>query len=478
MTPVNPSPPPPADRPAPASPVGPPTRGGPTDPSHDQELRRGILHTQVDRRVAALLVAVFLAIICAVPIAQAALERFKGDASVLPELFGRWPTQDSIKQFEEDLEKASYAREGVRPRLQSVLTRFGKFGNSKAVVGRDDWLFYQPGIVAVGGPPFLDADILDSRAKVARDAGAEPLYPDPRPAILDFHAYLQRRGIRLVVFPVPDKAGLQPRELHGRTGNDEPLVAGRNADHGRLVGELERAGVLVFDPTPARLDPRHPPRFLKQDTHWTPAWMTEVASALAGYVRQHAHLQPAAGSHALWKTTPRSVARLGDVVDMLGLPADQTLFTAQAVTVLEVHDAAGLPFEPDQRAPVLLLGDSFSNVFTLGQMGWGESAGLAAQLARFLDSPVDVIAQNDSGAFATRRLLRNEVGQPPDAREGPPGSASGSAPDRLTGKKVVIWEFASRELAVGNWKPLAWPSQPGKAPVSGAAPGGTEAARP
>jgi alginate O-acetyltransferase complex protein AlgJ len=28
--------------------------------------------------------------------------------------------------------------------------------------------------------------------------------------------------------------------------------------------------------------------------------------------------------------------------------------------------------------------------------------------------------------------------------------------DRLAGKKAVIWEFASRELSVGDWKPIDW----------------------
>ena len=27
---------------------------------------------------------------------------------------------------------------------------------------------------------------------------------------------------------------------------------------------------------------------------------------------------------------------------------------------------------------------------------------------------------------------------------------------RQLGKKVVVWEFASRELSVGNWKHIAW----------------------
>jgi alginate O-acetyltransferase complex protein AlgJ len=428
-----------------------PGRGGPTDPSHDANLRRGILHTDVTRKVAGALVAVFLCGIYAVPISQVVLERVKGDDSVLPDLFRRWPTKDTIKQFEEDLDKASYSREAVRPRLQYVFTRFGGFGNTKAVVGRDGWLFYQPGVTAVGGPGFLDPAILDSRARAARDDGAPALHPDPRPAILAFSRFLAGRGIRLVLFPVPDKAGLQPTELHGRgRAGQSP---GRNVDQPRLERELEAAGVLIFDPTPERITAAEPPRFLRQDTHWTPEWMEQVAQALATFVTARVPLgPPSAAERAAFTAIARPVARVGDVVDMLGLPSGQTLFAPQPITVHEVHDAAGALFEPSPDGDVLLLGDSFTNVFTLGQMGWGEAAGLGPQLARALGRKVDVIAQNDSGAHATRQLLWNEL---TSGDETPPAEP-GLRRDRLTGKKVVIWELASRELAVGNWKPLDW----------------------
>src|SRR5205814_354032 len=110
-----------------------------------------------------------------------------------------------------------------------------------------------------------------------------------------------------------------------------------------------------------------------------------------------------------WQAAPRSVSRVGDVVDMLGLPEGQTLFAPRTVTVWPVRDEAGVPFEAKEDADVLLLGDSFSNVFSLGQMGWGEAAGLGPQLARVLGRDLDVIAQNDAGAHATRRLLANAL---------------------------------------------------------------------
>ncbi len=89
---------------------------------------------------------------------------------------------------------------------------------------------------------------------------------------------------------------------------------------------------------------------------------------------------------------------------------------------------------------MLLLGDSFANIFSLEALGWGESAGLAEHLSAALGGrPLDCILRNSDGAFATREMLANELAR---------------GRDRLAGKKLVIWEFAARELAFGNWKLL------------------------
>ena len=50
---------------------------------------------------------------------------------------------------------------------------------------------------------------------------------------------------------------------------------------------------------------------------------------------------------------------------------------------------------------------------------------------------MDALRRNDAGAYATREMLAREI-------------AGGC--DRLAGKKVVIWQFAARELAQGDWK--------------------------
>jgi alginate O-acetyltransferase complex protein AlgJ len=196
----------------------------------------------------------------------------------------------------------------------------------------------------------------------------------------------------------------------------------------------------MFDPTPPAIHRGEDARFLVQDTHWTPAWMEEVAGALADFVTRVAALPPLASPPVL-RSVAQTASALGDVAVMLKLPESQTIFTPQETTIHAVHNEADEPWESDPKGDVLLLGDSFTNVFSMEPMGWGTAAGLGPQLALSLGRGVDVIAQNDSGAFATREALAR---------------ALGAGDDRLAGKKVVIWEFASRELSVGDWKPVDW----------------------
>ena len=77
-----------------------------------------------------------------------------------------------------------------------------------------------------------------------------------------------------------------------------------------------------------------------------------------------------------------------------------------------------------------------SPVFSLTSMGCGDAAGLVEQVSYLLRRPIARVVQNDQGAFATRSMLRQ------------PGV------DRLAGKRVVIYEFAARELAFGGWQIL------------------------
>lgn len=421
------------------------TAGAATDPALDRELRRGVLRTQVTRPVAWALVGSFLLAIVALPLSQLYIEWQAEEESPLLDLFRREPTAANLRQVEHDLEEASYAKAFVQPLLQQLLTRFGRVGNRRAVIGQRGWLYYTPGVLHVAGPGFLDPEVQRGRELGERDADDGPIHADPRPAILDFDAALARRGIRLVLMPVPDKAAVEAEALHGR---GRPSRLPENPDFDRFVSELRARGVTVFDARQSlpRTDPSGPgegPAFLVQDTHWTPAWMERVARDLGAAVSDLGVLS--AAPEPTLHTAEESVERVGDLVDMLELPEDQQVFLPQQVRIHPVLDAQGNPWEPDPGAEILLLGDSFTNVFSLEGMGWGAAAGLAPQLALALQRPLDVIAQNDSGAFVTRRALAREL-------------AAGT--DRLAGKRVVIWEFAARELSAGDWKRIELPEAP------------------
>lgn len=423
-------------------------RGGPTDPSHDDRLRRGILDTDVSRATAWALSGAFLLAIYAVPLSQAVFEYLEEEPSSAIEVFKRSPTRENLRSFEKTLEDASYAKTYTQPRVQLWLSQFGRVGNPRAVIGHDGWLFYTPGITHLAGPNFLDRDTQRTRAAAAErthDEGA--LQTDPLPAITAFHHMLAARGIRLVLFPVPDKAMLQPRQLHGRVSAGPQPVA-RNAGWSAFVARLRDQGVLIFDAAPPQLSAADPARFLVQDSHWTPEWMEEVAAHLAQFVAREVKLPPAPAAPVL-HAVAQPVERVGDLVDMLKLPEEQALFRPQAITVRQIQNAAGEPWEPDENADVLLMGDSFTNVFSLDRMEWGEAAGLAPQLSAALKRPLDVIAQNDSGAYATRQTLWRQLSH---------------GADRLAGKRVVIWEFASRELSVGDWKMFDWSKQEAEKP--------------
>ncbi len=240
---------------------------------------------------------------------------------------------------------------------------------------------------------------------------------------------------------------LQPGELSARFAADRARPPANNPDFRRFVAELRSAGVDVFDPTPPEIVPGEE-RFLIQDTHWTPEWMQQVAGDLARHVRRLGI--PSDGPEARFQFERQTASRLGDLVDMLKLGPDQAVFLPQQVTIRRVVEAQSrAPWRADPQAEILLLGDSFANVFSFAEMGWGDSAGFAEHLSYALGRPLDRISRNDSGAFATRQLLAAEL-------------AKGR--NRLDGKKLVIWQFAARELAVGDWKPI--PLDLGSAPAT------------
>ena len=344
-----------------------------------------------------------------------------------------------IQRYETDLKDRDEVMQWMIPRMQVPVTAWLRGGNEDAYCGRDGWLFYRKDIDSLTGRGFLDPDVLAARAAGGSELKAPP-QPDPVKAIVDFRDQLRRRGIALVVVPAPVKPSIYPEWHSARyEGRRGPV---HNPSFAAFRDRLAREGIHCFDPAPLLVEAKAAtpkPLYLKTDTHWTPAGMELVAQALAGFVRRTVDLPPAAIDR--FTATPREVTGRGDIAMMLEFPEAWSVFPPETVTVREVRDAAAA-WRPDPRAQVLFLGDSFANIYSLAPMGWGETAGFAEQLSLALGLPLDTITRNDAGSHATREMLALELER---------------GTDRLAGKQVVIWEFAARELACGDWKiiPLA-----------------------
>jgi alginate O-acetyltransferase complex protein AlgJ len=367
-----------------------------------------------------------------------------------------------IEEYEKQLEERSLLTRHLLGPTQHWLTAMAGLGNEKAYVGRDEWLFYRPDVDYHTGPGFLEPEILRRRSAAGKQH-VNPPQPDPRPAILEFHQQLARRGIRLVIMPMPGKSAIRPEMLSPRF--DPSAGALENDSFRQFCEEMEAAGVLVFDPAPFMADvPDAPPAdetgwFLRTDTHWTPGAVEVVARELKRFLERNCPLGQAPimefSEHA------REIENLGDIAVMLHLPENQVLFPPERVTIREVVAPDGRAWEHEETAEMLLLGDSYTNIFSLPEMNWGAAAGLAERLSFALGRSVDRIVQNDGGSHAVRHALHQQLAR---------------GRDRLKGKRVVIWEFAVRELAFGDWKMFPMPEPLGEDKSPAGAPATADAA--
>jgi alginate O-acetyltransferase complex protein AlgJ len=412
--------------------------------------KREIGHTDIGRGLSLAMVSCFLAVIVAVPLADLALGRLSLDAGEARR-DGVWASRPRglfasnravlrwIRQFEDRVGERSVLRDLFLPPARTALTQWLRSGSETVCIGRDGWLFFRPAVEHLTGMPFLDTAYQEARRRAASELERVP-EPDPLPAILGFRDALASRGVELILLPIPVKAAVHPERLSSRYATDSATLA--NPSFAEFAKRLRRNGIRLVDPAPelaAATDERGS-AYLARDTHWTPAAMQRVARFLA------AQLQTCGVRTGLTEFSVRdgSVAACGDLARMLSPPGRPLLFEPETVAIREVGQSQDGPAPVSaDGSEVLLLGDSFTAIYSDPLLHWGQGAGLGEHLALALGAPVATIARNDDGAFATRLELAAELTR---------------GRDPLAGKRVVVWEFAARELSFGDWRLLALPS--------------------
>lgn len=418
---------------------------------------QGWSRTIVSRRVGVCLSVLFCGGLLAVPVADGLLGSWREPALKAKDGFVRiircFSSQDlrwsavvgannealaTIKEFETSVEDSSAIAAALRPSALDYLLCMGRAGSEEAYVGRDGWLFYRP-----------DVDALVMHTPGDNEAAA---------GIVDFAAQLAERGIRLVIVPVPGKASIHPEKLGANSAKFgsppvSPVLDGlaKNvavAWKDKSMGDPWLAP-SILDPTALlwrrKLDTGKD-QFLKTDSHWSPDAMRAVAEVVAKSVSR---TDPSNATGTL-SARSRDVSAIGDTALMLKLPKDSPLLARHAVTIEPIKDKAGKSWRPDRNSSVVVLGDSYTNIYSSEDLGWGGSAGFAEHLSRFLGYSIDKLARNDSGAKSARDMLRTEA-----ARN----------PGWLDRKKVVVWVMAAREFVRGDWSHVNL--EEGKAPVAG-----------
>ena len=348
-----------------------------------------------------------------------------------------------LHAFEDSLSDESPMATALRQPGQRMLSGWLGVGNERVYQGRDSWLFYRPDVDYVIGSGFLDPAKMRRRRESSREWIELP-QPDPRQAIVGFNRQLESRGITLVVMPTPGKPAMHPEKL---ADAHEWVIPVQNPSYRAFIDDLRRENVIVFD-LADRLarDANGAAMYLVTDTHWRPETMERAAEMLGAFIESQIALPPSPSAAGAVReplhVEAREVSNVGDTAAMLDLTPGHRLNRPESVTIRRVLDSDGAPWQPSRSADVLVLGDSFSNIYSLASMGWGDAGGLVEHLGRVLERPIDRIVENDNGAYATRARLRQDI-------------ASGS--DRLRGKRVVVLQFAARELVVGDWRLIELP---------------------
>lgn len=349
------------------------------------------------------------------------LAAWEKSAKTLP-LFERWRRGDQAR---------------VTARLQA--------GNAKVFVGGEGWLYYRPDLEAVTGkgPWHLEPP------SVARERSSNTWQP-PLPVIEDFAAQLARRNIRLVLVPVPTKAMVCREGLGLEPGVSPP------PSWTPLANQLAAAGIGFVDLLPV-IEARGPDsgRFLKQDTHWTPGTMEAAAKEVARVLSPDA-------APSTYGTETLARSSTGDLTGMLDTGGrGHPLFPPETADLRRVVPPASGGV-PGPGGKIVLLGDSFVNVFEDPSLGFAETgeatigAGFAAHLSAALGQPIQTIAINGGGATDVREAFAKL----PAAR--------------LDKVQTVVWVLSSRDLLLPEiparragieWRTVALPAAGGSSPA-------------
>ena len=416
----------------------------------------------------------FLVIIGAVPVAQTCIELARGERAQFTDVFRYRPTAENLRQYEATLKEKSWFQQKLRPEVQRLLFSTLRDTGAKGMLGRNGWLFYRPDMRYVVEPNRVAPG--DAEAKWIRPTAGLSQREVVEKTIVAFRDQLKERGISLLVMPVPGKPSIYPDRLTRRPAANSAAFPSPTL---AMIESLRGQGVEIvdlfsrFQSYRATNQAPEAELYLGQDTHWTPLGARLAAETVATRLRE---LELAPTNQFAFGTRPVPVSRWGDILEMMQIPGLRNYFASERIVCEQVTDPVLGPLLPSgserpgtyrypgAKTSVLVLGDSFTRIYqysepqSLGELTTSDSpapgrepgskrllpgsAGFVSHLALALRAPIDAIYSDGGASTDVRRKLSTN-------------------PEILEGKKVVIWEFVERDIALGRqgWEEVPLPAQ-------------------
>lgn len=332
--------------------------------------------------------------------------------------------RDHLQAFESGVEDSELRRRVQRSQQLWITRTFGA-GNRRVVVGRDGWLYYQPGVDAVTGRGPLQPEP-DS---VTKDPD-RPFWKEALPVIGRFADQLRERDIDLMLVPVPVKAMIQPEGL----GVPGPV---KHPDQDQFYADLRVLGIEVVDLFDCfGEEAQEQEVFLRQDTHWRPELVRLASQRVSRAVRKKSWFSGQGRDLPEVRRLSEERRARGDLAGMLALPERSGKFAPEQVTLERIVEMeSGSALRGNLFSPISIIGDSFVNIYEEPGLGFGDEkdpgligGGFASHLSAELGLCLHVIAINGEGATGVRR-------------------AFAALPDNVVrSRKLVIWVLASRDL--------------------------------
>jgi len=330
---------------------------------------------------------------------------------------------------------AWFVSDTARTYLRSGFIQALHQGNRDVFVSRETpWLFDGRELDALTGTGALKPEITDRYARTSMAAEE----------VIAFAQQLKERGIPLLLIPLPMKASLYPEYITGTDPefSEAPLY---HPCQPELYERFAKAGIDVQDVTDAflQLKERKKLLFLKQDTHWTPDAMQELARAIAAHVKKK-YPGVATPDRLILDAKAPDAQDYGDLAQRLHQAAPGAAYTPQSTVLLTFPT-----LENDPHSNLVLLGGDDARVFDDPTLGFVPSqqppaqplrASFAQHLAVYLGKPLDVYTARADATQAPRQALAQRLDNDVHA------------------KQLVIWLLPARDLVLPPSARVQWSS--------------------